>query len=235
MFAARGITAASLEHSLAPDAQRPFTRDVTLRIRRRFQRAAFDALREVPIAWLHHRVRQKMDNWITPALPRHRADRAVDLFAALPKLAPPKIAAAMWRTLWNGWVTRHRMSSLLLVGTSCIFGCQQGDDSIVHYANCRHVSKFAQDRLKPCRATSPPARLADFLVLDTKPSLICRDMLLRKCIRTAAVYRTHCAVRHGVVRSGPGAREALAQAAQQLVRGHGLATRALDGARVLCG
>ena len=174
------------------------------------------------------RLRRKTDRWAIPVLPRRRADRAAAVFAMLQAKAPPRMTAAYWHTLWNGWCTRRRMASLHDGQETCCFGCPAGDDSIEHYSNCIFISEFARCRLcLPC-APTPDSCLSDFLALDiANPDSNC-DLILRKVLRTAAVYRTHYAVRHATVAPGVPAREALLQAAHQLVRGHRRMTYLLD-------
>ena len=91
------------------------------------------------------------------------------------------------------------------------------------------MSAFAQRHLRLPRAASLDLRQADFLLLDMASPAACRELLLRKAVRLYAVYRVQGAVRHGVVRSGAAAVEALCQAAQQSVRGHSRATQILAG------
>ena len=71
--------------------------------------------------------------------------------------------------------------------------------------------------------------MACFLLLDMGPNSIDADPLLlaRKALRTAAVYKVHCMVRHGAIPAGAAAQEALQQAVRELVRGHAAANRAL--------
>ena len=74
--------------------------------------------------------------------------------------------------------------------------------------------------------------LADFLLLDPRPVRDPAGTLVRRALRTAAVYLTHGMVRHGRVRAGPAAVEALSQVLRDLARGHPRAAGVLDAVEV---
>ena len=97
-----------------------------------------------------------------------------------------------------------------------------------NYGRCPRVAEFAWSRLHLPRCADPPSRLADFLLLDLSRPEAHPSASVLKAFRIASVYRVHCAVRHSCISPGLAAIEALPQAAQQLVRGHLGATRALD-------
>ena len=80
------------------------------------------------------------------------------------------------------------------------------------------------------RRPSPEARLSNFLGLDTTAAEDTEETIL-KAIRLAAVYRVHCACRHGRLQRGRAAIEAVRQACREVVRGHARAGRAYDAAR----
>ena len=228
-FAEHGHTPTSVETMIAGSHPRPLVREVALSVRRQFQKTARGLLLRPNLQAVSVRLRRKTDRWQIPQLPGVRPRRATAVLTALGQLAPPRLVAAIWRTLWNGWLTRRRMAKRCNQLHSCIFGCDY-DDSIEHYGRCPHVAQFAWSRLRISRCTDPPHRLSDFLLLDLPNPDALSHLLVLKAIRTASVYRVHCAVLHSRVRRGTAAVEALPQAAQQLVRGHPGATRMLDAA-----
>ena len=127
----------------------------------------------------------------------------------------------MWRTLWNGWVSARRMRSLDGREGACIFGCRaEAQDSIEHCAHCSVVAMFARRTLGLAPAPSAARRLEHFLGLDLPDAVRDRDAALRRALRTAAVYRAHCLVRHGRLTRGAEAAEALPQCVRELTRGH---------------
>ena len=110
--------------------------------------------------------------------------------------------------------------------SACIFECLPGrPDSIEHYAVCPAVAAFGMNRLGLRPVAEHRHRLLQFLALDIPNAAADREGALKRAIRTAAVYRTHCLVRHGLVQRGAAAIEALPQSARELARGHPGASR----------
>ena len=72
--------------------------------------------------------------------------------------------------------------------------------------------------------------VAEFLVVTSD---ICNEELIRKGIRVAAVYITHCRHRHSAL-SGHVTVESLALTTNDLIRGHVAAMRARAVAHVSC-
>ena len=145
-------------------------------------------------------------------------------------LVPPRVWAAVLRTLWNGWLTARRWPSGPMAGATCIFGCAGSEDSIEHYCVCREVAGFARRRLGLSAAASPAASRADFLILDRPPRQRPLAELTLRALRVAAVYKVHNWRRHAARRTTAMAREALHQVVRDLVSGHSRAIGVLDSA-----
>ena len=116
----------------------------------------------------------------------------------------------------NGWPTRRRTQ-----GTGglpgCLFACAEGaEDSIEHYAVCGVLAERMHQLLRLPRPP-PEHRLADFLGVVNLPGG--PDAAVLRAVRLAAVYRLHCQACHGRLPTGRPAREALAQACREVVRG----------------
>ena len=77
------------------------------------------------------------------------------------------------------------------------------------------------------RAATPGDRLADFLGLAYRET-DGMDAAVLRAIRLAAIYRVHCLCRHGQLRRGAAAAEALQQACREVVKGHRAACRVYD-------
>ena len=118
------------------------------------------------------------------------------------------------------------------MAAGCIFGCRPGaEDAIEHYAHCRVVTDLAERNLGLPREATPQARLAAFLLLDTRGQDNLRDETVAGALRTAAVYRVHGLVRHGRVHPGANAQDAWKQSLRELARGSRAAAAVLDRAR----
>ena len=207
--------------------QRPLTREQTRRVQAAFQRTAAASLPRATTLNLEMRIRHKLDRWAVPQLPRVRVANCLAFLQALRGRVPPRVWAASWRTLWNGWASSRRTQGRRgLAG--CMFCCSRAAaDSIEHYANCPLLHDAAYAVLRLPRPEAPGDRLAAFLGLDYRADDD-PGRAVKASIRAAAAYRTHCLCRHGRVSRGPAAREALGQSFREAVRGHRAATRIYD-------
>ncbi|CAK0830171.1 unnamed protein product, partial [Prorocentrum cordatum] len=179
-----------------------------------FQRTAAASLPQVTTLELEVRIRHKLSRWRVPELPRIRVSRCIEFLQALRGRAPPRVWAATWRTLWNGWATSRRTQGARgLAG--CMFRCSdEAPDSIEHYATCPRLHEVTGRRLGLPRVALPGARLSSFLGLDFRAN---SDPARAVCVavRATAAYRTHCQCRHGQVSRGPAAMEALDQSCRE--------------------
>ena len=165
--------------------QRPYTSDQTILVKTSFQRVAASLLPRATVLDLEMRVRHKLDRWRVPQLPRVRVAHGLALLTALRGRAPPRVWAAMWRTLWNGWATSRRTQGRHGFG-GCMFRCSAtAPDSIEHYSSCQCLHAVTGALLNLPRAAAPDVRLAAFLGLDFRdgdgPA-----MAVRVAIRAAA-------------------------------------------------
>ena len=56
---------------------------------------------------------------------------------------PPRVWAAYFRLICNGWMTARRFQG----NRTCLFGCGGGHDSIEHFAHCPVVSHWLLENL----------------------------------------------------------------------------------------
>ena len=223
--AAQGLTQRGLEDTLAQHAARPFPPDLRLSIRRRWQKSAWKLLVPDYRPSLHLFMEARLRRWTLDLFPGVRAERALRMFPALKSQVPPRVLAAVLRTLWNGWITARRMQRQGQERANlCCFGCPLRDP-IEHYAHCPHVSNFARTHLRLQRPLTPEARMADFLLLDTPPTPPRIQLLTLQALRTAAVYRAHNMWRHCPSATPVAMRQSLSQHLKESVRGHPAATR----------
>ena len=232
-FEVRGITPREVERRAlrvgGGALPRPLTRQQTQLVKATFQRTAAASLPQLTTLDLEMRIRHKLSRWRVPLLPRIQVSRCIEFLQALRRRVPPRVWAATWRTLWNGWATSRRTQGARgLAG--CMFRCSdEAPDSIEHYASCPRLHEVTGRRLGLPRAASPDARLAAFLGLDFRAD---SDPARAVCVavRATAAYRTHCLCRHGQISRGPAAMEALDQSCREAVRGHSRAECIYDRA-----
>ena len=104
----------------------------------------------------------------------------------------PKVAAAVLRTLWNGWTTCHRFQG----SGTCVFKCSHwAEDKLEHYAVCPHVHTFGRTmfniRQKP---SLNPSGL--FLTLGLHESTVADADIVRRAIWVYATYRAVVELEH---------------------------------------
>ena len=139
-------------------------------------------------------LRKRLDRWPLDILPGHRVERAIKVLRSLSSSAPPRVWAAVFKTLCNGWVTARRFQSR----GSCLFGCA-AEDSIEHYARCKVVAGFFEKHAGVCPAPGGD-KLAEFLGLARSSSQLCphlrggNEQATLIALRGFALYALHRSV-----------------------------------------
>ena len=224
-----GITRTTVEDVIAKPHGRPFPEHVHARMARNWQKATRRLVQPDFLPDLWSFMRARLDRWPLDIHPRVRADRAMSVLPAISKLAPPRVLAAILRTLWNGWITARRMQQQVPRDRlHCCFGCHEIDD-IAHYAHCSVVGDFARRHLGLIRDSTPTDRLANFLLLDRRVRGDQPARLLRQALRTAVVYHVHNTWRHSPGASASILRQAMPQVLREMLRGHQKAMATLAG------
>ena len=106
-------------------------------------------------------------SFCSPPFPRLRAQRAVIVLRRLAILTPPRVAAAVWRTLWSGWCTARRFGGR----KPCLFCGLEDGDSVEHVTVCRALAEFGAGYLRlPYRRVRDERRWG-FLLLEPQSEL----------------------------------------------------------------
>ena len=171
-------------------------------------------------------MRLKLEKWQVPLFPRLRAQRGVAMLRRLPTLVPPRVVAAVLRTLWSGWCTARRFGQT----GPCLFCGAHGGDSVEHASVCKALACFGQDHLRLPYTYDVGQRRMSFLLLE-HASLLWDGRLALGALRLAAAYRLHCTFRRRpwALTGAEVVRRALEQNVRALVQGHTVATGYLDG------
>ena len=177
----------------------------------------------------HHipRLRHKLDRWDLPGLPAHNATITHQALIRLRNLVPPRVSAAVLRTIFNGWMTKRRFQ----VHAHCLFGCNNWHDadSLEHYASCPSIHLLRHKRLN---LRLRPWHKSIFLALHLPRDSNDDNTLTKVALLIYAVYRTHNAYRHDNTHSHD-SRYTLDVMDQHIVEGalgHPRATSVLDTA-----
>ena len=221
----QGITIATVEEALGATAPRPHTRARVRGLAHGVQQAARAAIARTLRSCPEARFRKKLERWRLSIFPRIRAMRATRVVPRLRRLVPPRVAAAVLRTWFNGWCTKRRFQGR----SKCIFGCTYGEDAVDHYMSCTCLYRHGTTRLLLPPAADFFDRGTSFMLLDSKAALP-DDVLTKRALLLAAAYRLHCRYRREVgFADDEVRRRALDQAVKEAALGHAGAVRLLDG------
>ena len=185
-------------------------------VKQHFQRQAYEQilLRGTARQAAHDRFRCKMKRWQTLLVPRIQAERAWGMMLRLGQLVRPRVFAAVWRTLWNGWCTRRRFQH----EGSCMFGCSNtARDCVEHYAYCPIYQRFRGTTL-----FLPKIQSLDSLFL-LRHNEWNDDRLILEAISVFAVYTVFNIARFASDRAGWQATvfvEAMERSAYHAVQNH---------------
>ena len=147
--------------------------------------------------------------------------RLLSRLARLRALTSPRVQAAVFRTLWNGWTTKARFQQ----HGCCVLGCSEtADDRIEHYAYCPYLRELIVAWLG---LNSRLVSLEGFLLASDRMT----DHEL--ALVAVAVYAMHKATachRNHPAPSAERVRDFLQATCQGAVRGHLVSTEMLDEA-----
>ena len=90
--------------SIVPDAWAKGVR----KVRKHTQKVICKAIRTNDLPDAIGRVRHKLARWNLSGLPRVTAMRTTRMLKNLGRLVPPRVSAAVWKSMWNGWTTHRR-------------------------------------------------------------------------------------------------------------------------------
>ena len=134
-----------------------------------------------------------MQRWQLDVPPGILTRRIPRTFERLSKLVPPRVLAACWRTIWNGWCTDERFRNLERRWWTkpCVLKCSTtAEDSIKHYARCPRILDFGRRYLG-----LDPGSCTLLRMLSGEAGLP-DEMLIMHAILMYSVFRTTSALRH---------------------------------------
>jgi len=202
------------------------------RVKKCFQRATLRMLKAHNAPQPVERIRQKTDRWrncpygltghpglSAPLIHKH--------LSKLAKLTPPRIRAAVFKSLWNGWATHRRFQQRMKASNICVFGCSQtAEDSIEHYCRCEVACRAARQLLHISYA---PVQALDIWTLNS--AWLDNDRLLVSiAILIYGVYNAFNTIRHNGSCDSDEAYDIIRQHCIQATLGHPACMNILDSA-----
>ena len=185
---------------------------------------------------IHYRLRDKIERWCEsfgnhlgwglPGPPAQIASRIIRNLQELPHVVAPKVRAAMFRTLFNGWCTERRFQRRWGPRNTCFLGCGGGaEDSFEHYCRCPCSLHILRSRL---HISIPPCKAMSFFMMndphcDNREFLICSAL-----INYASYMATNLFRNTGKPRNWEVAIDAMGQFIKQGAAGHRISASFLN-------
>ena len=212
-----GLDDSAVEDAAARGAMRPHTHATYMLIRSRWQSTILQELRRRGRPQVEGRLHHKFSRWPKPIFERLAVNRMMEILARVRRLVTPRVAAAVLRTIFNGWTTDRRFQRR----GHCRFGCQDAEDSIEHYAACTFIRQFSQRFLGlPNVLEAVRDRVARFVSLGAWMEVPDDTELTKRAVLVYAVYRAFLLHKHTPGCTASTARQALPQLAREAVRYH---------------
>ena len=156
-----GITQEAM-NTIAAGSQRPWIEAQEAKAKQIFQKVVADRMRAAePPRDVEGRLRSKLEHWQLDMFPRVMGVRAARTIIAVGRRAPPRVAAAVLRTWFDGWCTQRRLGA----DGPCIFCRIDHADYMEHLPHCRIVRDCSQRSLGLPTPGTPRERNTDFLRL----------------------------------------------------------------------
>ena len=141
------------------------------------------------------------------------------------KLVAPRVAAAVFRGLWNGWSTSRRFQQRNQASNVCLFKCNsRAEDSLEHYCRCPVVMDVAN---KVCRIGYMSVDALNLWVLNSA-WLDIADNLLAIGLLIYGAYMTFNHCRHHPLQSRAQVYDHMVQQCKQGTAGHPHSMKFLD-------
>ena len=233
-----------LDSMVGPDG---WTKEATRKSKGLIQRKILTAIKNKHIPDPQYRLRDKIMRWYPKgnrdsfhprAQPRYHlagppnliARRISDTLRHLHTVVAPRVCAAVFKFLWNGWVTTARFQGREQPNCKCVLGCSSDGrpnaaDAQNHYCHCPTVHKVWSNRLR----TSIPLERSMYTWLLANGELADDDKL---CSTALIIYSTMRAVnhyRHNGSTNRDTAAQFMQQAISQGVRGHSKSASFVNG------
>ena len=173
---------------------RPWSAEVRAKQKKSLQRAVTCHILKATRPNAVNRIRENIERWAEckgncvgwgiPGPLGKVAPRICRNLQRLHLLVPPRVCAAVFRTIFNGWVTHRRYQRRSAPSNLCMLGCSgHSEDSIEHYCRCPAVLKILERRL---RIIVSPAQALAFWMMACPSSN--DDILMCSALSTYAGY-----------------------------------------------
>jgi len=225
----KGITTSSIYASITSQNDH-WSEEQVDKIKCEFQRAAIRAIKAKEAPNRVARIRHKVERWQgVPyglfGLPGHSSPLIARHLALLAKIATPRVHAAVFTTLWNGWCSHRRFQQRQKSSNVCLFLCGgAAEDSLEHYCRCPIVMRVATHTF---RFSYPREGALNLWLLNSR-WLDDAGNLLSLGLLTYGVYMAFNTIRHHSITSSLDAYHCIIQHCKQGAFGHSPSMSHLD-------
>lgn len=202
-------------------------------IQKRLQSFALTKIKAAVLPNAAYRIRKKLDRWHNipygvQGLPGHYGPIIARRMKALSKVVPPRVSAAVFRGIWNGWVTHRRFQKRSASSNTCVFLCGgAAEDSIEHYCRCPVVMDVARNIF---RMSYPESFALNVWVLNAA-WLEELGNLTSAALLIYGVYMAQNNCRHKPLHNSRQVYDHIVQHCKQGTAGHGGCMKHLDSLR----
>jgi len=225
----KGITSTSIYTKITSN-DLIWSGDDVRKIKRELQRYALRAIKEADAPQVVETIRNKLERWSgkyygLSGVPGHYSPRIARRIVHLAKLVTPRVHAAAFTTLWNGWCTHRRFQNRHLVTNVCLFKCGVGaEDSLEQYCRCPVVLRVARHLLH----FSYHERMALDLWALNSSWLDVPGNLMGLALLVYGTYMAFNSIRHQGILDGQQAFHCIVQHCKQGAMGHAASMKHID-------
>ena len=198
------------------------------RTKKFFQKTAYQMIQRLRLPNFEYRIRDRTRRWNLEGIEARIGAKIHRRLYFLPSLVAPRVASAVFSTLWNRWCTPRRFQRRHVKENVCLLGCGGlAEDSIEHYARCRCIRRVADSYLA----------LRGVLEVNIDHFMLTADALedshIYTCVATlvyAAYTATNTIRAEGAIPlAADGTFEMVKQCCRNGVMGHSSSCKILDG------
>ena len=192
-----GIVEKDILQAIAGKSTKPWSDVVMERQKKMFQRQTLQEIKKRMAPNPVERIRHKLERWHNIpyglfGVPGIYSRKISKRLSKLRHLVNPRVAAAVFSTLWNRWCTARRYQKRNTDRNVCLLGCGGfAEDSIEHYARCKISNEFARRflRIQVSMEHNLNTWLLNEQKLDDDRALTLVSLWIYSCYMTTNRYR----------------------------------------------
>lgn len=226
----KGIHCKDILAAINSDPIRDWGQEDITKAKNSFQKLVVQHIKQRELPNAIERIRSRTARWRgipfgLSGLPGIICRRMHKRLHLLGTLVPPRVQAAVFTTLWNGWCTHRRFQRRGWPTNKCLFKCSvAAEDSIEHYCRCPVVLRVSEKLL---HISYPPELGLDIWALSSG-CFHDIDKLRTIALLIYGAFNAFNSIRYKGISCEEQAYQAIVQHIKQGTSGHAECTRHLD-------